>query len=114
MMLVTLQQASDHLRRDTDADDTDLTDKIMAASQMVMNYIEDAGEWGDSAGEPFVDSSGLALNVPPAIQAATLMTIGWLYRERDGSLEYVTPIAGFYLPIGVTAILYPYRTPTAL
>lgn len=115
MMLVTLAQASNHIRRDTTADDADLELKVMAASQMVMNYIEEAGEdWGDSAGDPILDSNGFAQNVPYPIQAATLMLVGYLYRERDGSNEYQTQIAGFYLPIGVTAILYPYRTPTAL
>jgi hypothetical protein len=56
----------------------------------------------------------VALNVPPAIQAATKMMVGYLYSERYGSNEHATQIQGFYLPIGVTAILFPYRTPTAL
>lgn len=115
VMFVTLQQASDHLRRDTTADNADLTAKIMAASQAVLNYIEQAGDsWGDSNGDPIEDSNGIALNVPYPIQIATLLMTGYLYRERDGSLEYQNPIAGFYLPVGVTALLYPYRTPTAL
>jgi hypothetical protein len=116
MLFVTLQQARDHIRSDTDADDADLELKIAAASEAVMGYIEttDTGDWGDSSGAPIVDSGGFALNVPAQIQNATLMMVGYLYRERDGSNEYETPIAGFYLPAGVTAMLYRFRTPTAL
>ena len=55
-MLVSLQQASDHLRRDTTDDDADLTIKIQAASAAIMDYLG-----GDvipllSTGEPEEDS----------------------------------------------------------
>lgn len=112
MMLVTLQQASDHLRRDTTADDTDLTLKIHAASGMVMNYIQGAGIDGftDSAGDVFVDSQGDPLDVPYAVQAATLLMIGYLYRLRDGNGD--GDFDRGYLPMPVTAILQPYRDPS--
>ena len=115
MMLVTVEAASQHVRRDTTEDDADFTSIVMAASSAVMNYLEQTGEsWGDSAGDPIEDSNGVAMNVPYAVQAATKMMVGYLYSERYGSNEHTTQVQGFYLPIGVTALLYPYRTPTAL
>lgn len=113
MMLVTLEQASAHLRRDTTEDDADLTLKIEAASGMVVDYIGDfADTFLDSAGDPIEDSNGVIC--PPKVQSAVLMLIGYLYRERDGSMEHTVPSQyGYgYLPLGVTALLYPLRKPT--
>ena len=93
-MLVTLQQARDHLRSDTDADDADLTLKIEAASAAVLDYL---GEFvpRDSQGDPFTDSQGDVVGVKPAAMArirnAVLVTVAYLYRERDGSQEYAVP-----------------------
>lgn len=114
MKLVTLAQASAHLRRDTDADDPDLLLKIEAASAMVIDYLKDY-EYADfdSAGV-ILDSAGDPINVQARVQAATLLLIGYLYKEREGSNEHAVPAQwGYgYLPIGVTALLYPLRTPT--
>lgn len=115
MRLVTLAQASAHLRRDTTDDDPDLLLKIEAASEMVMSYIGDGAEaWTDSSGSVIEDSAGDAMDVPKRVQSATLMMVGYLYRERDAGNEYQVPAQwGFgYLPIGVTALLYPLRRPT--
>lgn len=112
MMLVTLQQASDHLRRDTAADDNDLTLKIHAASAAVMNYIQGPGIDGftDSFGDIFVDSAGDPLDVPYAVQAATLLMVGYLYRLRDNNGD--GDFDRGYLPMPVTALLTPYRCPS--
>jgi hypothetical protein len=113
-MLVTLEQASAHLRRDTTEDNDDLTLKIEAASGMIIDYLgEFADTFTDSAGDAHLDSNGNPI-VAAKIQAATLNLIGYLYKERDGSLEHAVPAQwGYgYLPIGVTALLYMYRKPT--
>ena len=58
MMLISLQYASDHLRRDTTDDDVDLTAKIAGASQAVMHYCNtNIDTFTDSAGEVFDDSN---------------------------------------------------------
>lgn len=118
MRLVSLHQASDHLRRDTDADDADLEVKVEAASELVMEYISDASKegWTDSAGDPFPDSNGDALDVPRRVQLGTLTLIGYLYNERDGSNDSAVPTQwGYgYLPIGVTALLFAIRKPTVV
>jgi len=115
MRLITLAQASAHLRRDTEDDDSDLLLKIEAASEMVLDYIGSGAEaWTDSSGLPIEDSNGEAMDVPKRVQSAVLMLTGYLYRERDASMENQVPTQwGYgYLPIGVTALLYPLRRPT--
>lgn len=115
MRLVTVQEASDHVRRDTGADDDDFELKVEAASELVLDYLGDAADgWTDSGGQPLEDSNGEALDVPKRVKAATLIMVGYLYRERDGSNENQVPTQwGYgYLPVGVTALLYSLRKPT--
>jgi hypothetical protein len=108
-MLVSIQQASDHLRRDTDADDADLTLKIKGASAAVMRYIGDHNLFTDSAGDVAEDSNGVAIDVPEDVQAATLLLIGDFYSNRAAG-DFVT--VDWFLPPFVMALLYPYRDPT--
>lgn len=126
MMLVTLQEASDHLRRDTDYDDNDLTLKIHAASAAVMNYLKrDVLAYEperDSSSEVVRDSNGwpvpaLDSNGDPTIRfevkAAVLLMLGELYKNREGEQagEIPTQWGYGYLPRPVVALLYPLRDP---
>lgn len=117
-MLVTLQQARDHLRSDSDADDADLTLKIEAASAAVLDYL---GEFvpRDSQGDPVTDSQGEIVGVKERaltrMKLATLVAVAYFYRERDGSQEHAVPTQwgyGYALPQGATALLYSLRKPT--
>lgn len=100
VMLVTWQQAADHLRIDdatAEADDLDL--KILAASAVVMDYVE-----MDEA--DFIDSDG-DVAIPFRMQAATLLLVGDMHRYRDGgSPDYNEA----NLPSCVRALLYPLKT----
>jgi len=109
VMLVSLQKASDHLRRDTSDDDNDLILKIHAASAAVINYLKDGATFLDSAGEIEVDTNGDAVNVPFEVQAATLLMIGFLYKDRDENADGAYEMG--YLPRPVMALLYPLRVP---
>lgn len=117
MMLVTLEQAKEHLRIEPSdssggADDSDLTLKIKAASRAVIRYIGAEQDFLDSAGDVVEDSNGPT--VPEDIQAATLLLLGSLHRNRDGepsSNQAQTWEHGF-LPRPVISLLYPYRLPT--
>lgn len=128
-MLVTLQQASDHLQRDTTDDDADLTLKIYAASAAIQNYLKDPllayeyakNEYGqnliDSSGEPYleVDSSGDYV-VRREVQIATLLVIAVLYADRY-SKEYIEGsgeirLGNMSLPKAVHWLLDPIREPT--
>lgn len=111
MMLVSLTQASDHLRRDTTDDDSDLTLKIEAASAIVAGYIDTgAGSFLDTAGDPDYDTSGDPINVPRDVQAATLLVLGNLYMSREGGTgsEFRPPDP---MSQAVISILAKWRNP---
>lgn len=111
MKLITLQQARDQIRSDTNADDNDLNLKIEAASQAVLNYLEDgADSFLDTAGELILDTSGEPVGIPANVQQAVLVLVDILYNNR-GNVE----AKNFnYLPDTVIYLLYPLRLPTAL
>lgn len=121
MMLVTLREAQDHLRVDTDADAQDLSLKCMAASGAVMNYLKSSSPYElerDSNGDPMLDSSGRVIPVRDSsgntfvrweVKAAVLLMTGYLYRLRDDNQD--TAFERGYLPMPVTALLYPLRNP---
>lgn len=121
MMYVTLDRAKTHLNMDHDEDDNLIGMYITAASRAVKNYLKsgspfkvetdsDGNDVLDSSGDPVYerDSSGAKI-IAEEVQAATLLLIGHLYKDRDenpdGAFE-----AG-YLPKPVTALLYALRDP---
>lgn len=111
VMLVSLTQAREHLRVDSTDEDNDLTLKIHAASGAVLNYIRNGADvFTDSAGDPILDSNDSPIGIPFEIQAATLLMLGYLYRDRDGDPDKAYEMG--YLPRPVTALLYPYRVPS--
>lgn len=113
VMLVSVEQASAHLRRDTDADDLDLVGKIMGASRAVLTYIAGGSDaFTDSAGDVFEDSNGVALDIPHDIQIATLLLIGEFYKNREAKQEGIVDASfGYgYLPQPVISLLMPYRS----
>lgn len=111
VMLVTLQQARDHLRSDSTDDDNDLTLKIHAASGAVLNYIRNGADiFTDSSGEPVLDSNGGPIGIPYEVQAATLLMLGYLYKDRDGDPDKAYEYG--YLPMPVMSLLYPHRVPS--
>jgi hypothetical protein len=110
MMLVSLKQAKDHLNIDTDDKDDDVYQKIFGASAMVVNYLKSAADvFLDTNGEPEMDSMNEPVGVPDEVQSATLLMIGYLYRDRDGDTDKAYEMG--YLPRPVTAILTPLRKP---
>lgn len=110
VMLVSLAQAKDHLRIDTSDGDNDLTLKIHAASGAVLNYIRSGADaFTDSSGEAILDSNESPIGIPYEIQAATLLMIGYLNRDRDADGDKAYQMG--YLPAPVTALLYPHRDP---
>lgn len=125
MMLVTIEEASDHLRRDTAADDGDLMQKIAAASSAVLTYMKgfpigmpERDEQGeivrDSAGEVIYqrDSAG-TLIIRPEVKYAVLMLVAEFYKNREAEQAgIIDPKFGYgYLPRPVIALLYPLRDP---
>ena len=129
VMLVTLAQASEHLRRDTTDDDSDLQLKIVGASVAIQNYLKNPllayelakDEYGapllDSAGDQYLatDSSGGYI-VRQEVQAAVLIVIGILYTDRTGDAynkgDYEARLGNMSLPKIVHWLLDPLRIPT--
>lgn len=98
MMLVTLQQAKDHLRVDYDDEDAEIELLAKAAGSSVIAYLK-----LDAAPDP----------VPFQVQAATLILTAELYKNREAMQDgEVDSQFGYgYLPRSVTALLYPLRDP---
>lgn len=121
MMYVSLQRAKQHLNMDHDQDDVLIEAYIGAASEAVKNYLKSASPYEverDSNDDPIVDSSGDPIyvvdssgdkQVKYAVQAAVLIMLGFLYKDRDENANNAYDVG--YLPRPVTALLYPLRDP---
>lgn len=85
MNLVTLKQVKRHVNQDTSFDDQLLERKRLEASAIILDYLKvdtsDTGfDWVDLLGEP-------TANIPAVVTAATLLVVGALYENRDGSAD---------------------------
>ena len=101
-MIVTLQEARDHLRSDTDSDDADLELKIAAAEEVVLTYLK------------LEDSDDIPAKAKNAAKAACLLLIGEFYKNREATQDgAVDAQFGYgYLPRPVVSLLYPHRDPS--
>lgn len=121
MMYVTLERGKQHLNMDHNLDDVLIEAYIGAASGAVKNYLKSASPYEverDSNDDPILDSSEDPIYVVDSsgdkvvkyeVQAAVLLMLGFLYKDRDEN-----PDSAFdrgYLPKPVTALLYPLRDP---
>lgn len=122
MMLVTLEQAKNHLRVDSFDEDSDINLKILAASGAIRRYLGDDGilyqQAEDSDGEYQTDSDGDPVYdedddgnyiIRYEVQAACLLFIGELYLSREGMMQNTT--AG-NMPPAVVSLLNQLRDPT--
>lgn len=121
MMYVTLERGKQHLNMDHDLDDVLITAYIGAASGAVKNYLKSASAYEverDSNDDPILDSSGDPVYVVDSsdekivkyeAQAAVLLMLGFLYKDRDENPD--SAFAQGYLPKPVTALLYALRDP---
>lgn len=103
-MLVSMDEARNHLRIDSIDEDPDLILKIHAASGAVLGYLKSAAD--KYKGE---DGEFDADRIPFEVKASVLLMLGYLSKDRDNDdgREYEQ---GF-LPRPVTALLYPLRDP---
>jgi hypothetical protein len=99
MDLVTLEQAKTHLRVDGADSDVEIGGLILEASSIVMDYLkkEVPIEW--NAPDAEVPGTG----VPGVVQAATLLVIGELFRNREAGADPISP--------GVESLLRRQRDP---
>lgn len=100
-MIVSIEEAAEHLRIDDySVEEADLTLKIMAASAIVLDYVEQLEE-------DFADYEGIP-DYPYQMKAATLILLGDLHRHRDSESPAMRD--GATLPSAVRALLYPLKT----
>lgn len=119
MALITTDQALLQIRGGDEVDEDELQEVVDAASAMVLNYLKSASPYVpqiDSSGEVVVDSDGdieYTTVVRPEVQQAAKMLVGYLWRNRDegGEGSFRPIFERGYLPMPVTAILYPLRDP---
>jgi hypothetical protein len=110
MMLVSLANAKDHLRMDTTAEDGLIELYIHAASGAILNYLKSGADaFLDSSGIVSLDSNLEPIGVPYEVQAATLILVGHFFKDRDENANGAFQQG--YLPMPVTALLYPLRDP---
>lgn len=108
MKLVTLDQAKAQVKVDTTDGDTELSDMIEDASDAVVNYLGAAADVFINTAN--TDTAGDPIEVPRYAIRATLILLGYYYRNRDSDKDKAY-LPG-YLPPAVTAQLFPYRPPT--
>lgn len=93
-MIVSLEEVKEHLRYDSDDNDTYLEGLIYAAEAVIRKH---------------VDGATLESGVDASIFHAALLLIGYWDNNRNGE-----EANGWYLPPAVLALLTPFRTPVAV
>lgn len=106
--LVSLEQVKEALRIEQDVEDDDglLELLIKGASGRIVNYLKSQADSVldlDSSGEP---TSG---GVPDVVEVATIMLVGYLYRNPDQDPD--KDWAPGYLPRPVASLIYQLRDP---
>lgn len=97
MPIVTLQEAKAHLRVDGTDDEADITLKLAAAEDQVVQFLNRPVPWADAEGN--------AVAVPASVKAAILLVLGDLYSLREGAVVGTIHAEN---PT-VTLLLMPYR-----
>lgn len=95
MSILTLEEAKQHLRYDDADQDAYIQGLIAAAEQAIKDYV----------GESYSETND-------AMKQAAKLLIGYFDNFRNAENE--APVNGFFLPAPALALLYKYRTPTAI
>lgn len=103
MPITTLELVKQHLRYDSDDDDSLLNAYRQAAESAVFSYVTDEFLTNESTG---------LVEYPHQLTQAVLLLCGYYdqYRNTDKDM----PVEGNYLPPAVRALLYPFRKPTVI
>lgn len=119
MKLITLKEAQEHLRIDSNDDQDYVNSLIDAASAMVFEYLDggdifafkrdENGEVECEDGKPIyqTDSEGDKV-VKSDIKAAVKLLVGDFYRHRENS-KNVIEFGADKIPTYVAALLFPHR-----
>lgn len=119
MKLITLKEAQEHLRIDSDDDQDYVNSLIDAASAMVFEYLDGSdifalkrdenGEVERVDGEPIYQTDSDDNKVIKSdIKAAVKLLVGDFYRHRENS-KNVIEFGADKMPTYVSALLFPHR-----
>lgn len=119
--LCSIDDARNHIRTDSDADDAWFAVWIPAISQAVLSWLKES--WRayessgleDSNGDPIPAEDSNGPIVKPMVRAAVLLELAQQYRFRDGSGAAAVPSHwghGYVLGAGATSLLVALRKST--
>lgn len=97
MSIVTLEEVKEHLRYDDDSNDSNLEIYRLAAESAVLRY---------------TDVKHHELPYPEEFRLAVLVYVGYYDKHRNAESD--VPVNGNFMPQPVQALLFTYRTPTAV
>ncbi|MCJ0828695.1 head-tail connector protein [Acinetobacter sp. NIPH1876] len=97
MSIVTLEEAKGHLRYDDDSNDTELQIYLDSAESTILRYVDE-----EHRVEPY----------PKEFRSAVLLYVGYFDKYRNAESD--APVNGNFMPQPVQALLFTYRTPTAV
>ncbi len=97
MSIVTLEEVKEHLRYDDNSSDNNLEIYRKAAESAVLRY---------------TDVKHHELPYPEEFRLAVLVYVGYYDKHRNAESD--APVSGNFMPQPVQALLFPYRTPTAV
>lgn len=101
-MLVTLEEAREHLRVDSDDDAASIELQIKAVSLSIISLLGAAATFLDEDGNVVYDSAGNPVGVPENVKLATLVVLAMLY---DGTYDELK-LASDGLPVAASSLLY--------
>ena len=103
--LIALEDAKAHLRVTSDREDADITNKLLAAQQVILDYLTRRDTaWNDEMAAWTEDT------VPASVKAAILVQLGELRRNRGDEAE-IRPQGPTALSPTVMSLLMRYRDP---
>lgn len=118
-MLVTIDEARNHLRIDGSDDDAWLAVWIPAISQAILLWLKDSNRAYetevDSNGDTVIIEDSNGPIVRPIVKSSVLVELASQYRFREGEGVAQVPAHwghGYTLSVGATSLLTPLRRST--
>ncbi len=84
MALITLAEAKEYLRVDTDADDAVIGSLLLAAGRLCADVARlNDEEWAAVDAEPAADDSAEVISLRASLRVAVYFTLAYLYEHRE-------------------------------
>ena len=84
MALITLEDAKNYLRVDTDADDALIGSLLLSAGRLCADVARlTEAEWSQVNGEPHEEDSAETVSLRASLRVAVYFTLAYLYEHRE-------------------------------